>query len=399
MNNLLRARLADPRGRVAAGAALCVYLAVTALIYGQTVLADPSMIYVGTANDPAQYIWSMVWWPYAIEHRMDPFISRVIWTPVGFNLTWAAAIPGPALILWPITRLFGPVVSFNVLMILSPTLVCWSTFLLCRRLGGHFYASLVSGYLFGFSPYMMGRMLLGQANLTFIPGVPLAVYLVLARLARAISRPTFVVLLATLLILQFSVSTEIIALITVFGGIALLLALIALPQDQQVAVGRTIPEIALAYAIFAIVASPFLYYAFAYGVPEEMHPVEKCSADLLGYFVPSPLMMGSLPFHRFADTLTPHVWYGGKGVYTSPALLAIILLYVRSRWQSGIGKLLILTSVVLVICSFGPYLHIANHRIVTFPWYWIMKLPTLNQALPVRFATRAGTRRPAAVET
>jgi len=387
--NRLGQRLAsrNPFGTLATVASFVFFLAISTLLYGNAVIANLSTTYIGGGHDPAGYIWSLVWWPYAVARGLNPFIARVIWTPVGFNLTWAAAIPGPSFLLWPITRCFGPVVSFNLIMLFTPAVVAWSAFLLCRQVSGRFFVSVLGGYLFGFSPYMIGHMLMGQPNLTLIFGVPLSAYLVLLRLGGAIRQRTLVVMLATVLTLQFLVSTEIVALMTVFGSAALAIALAVLPTERRMALLRTIPAIAIAYLISALLMAPFLYCAFAYEVPGQMHPVERCAADLLGYFVPSPMMLvGGKSFAGFADTLTPHVWYGGKGVYTNPALLIILILYARRHWRTPAGRLLILSAVVVVVCSLGPQFRVADRLLMPFPWRWIMKLPTLNQALPVRFA-------------
>lgn len=383
----LLARLANPSGWAAAAAAFLLFVLCSALLYGSGIAANPSSIYIGGGHDPAGFIWSMVWWPYAIAHGLNPFFARVIWAPVGFNLAWAAATPGPSLLLWPITSLFGPVIAYNLLMILVPPIVSWSAFLLCRKISGQFWASLVSGYLFGFSPYMIGHMLMGQPNLTLIFGIPLCLYFILLKLDGSITERTFVTLFVAVLTLEFLVSTEIVAIMTLFGGVALAIAFVVLPRVHKTSLRSTLAPIAVAYAISGMLLLPYLYYVFFYGVPGEMHPIEKCSADLLGYFVPSPMMLiGGGAFARFADTLTPHVWYGGKGVYTNPALLVIVALYAYAHWRTAIGKLLILSSVVFVVCSLGPNLHVADRSSMFLPWHWIMKLPTFNQALPVRFA-------------
>jgi hypothetical protein len=384
---LLLASLANPSGWAASASAFFLFVVCSALLYGPGIAANPSSTYIGGGHDPAGFIWSMVWWPYAIVHGLNPFIARVIWAPVGFNLAWAAAIPGPSLLLWPITRLFGPVIAYNLLMIFVPSIVSWSAFLLCRKISGQFWVSVVSGYLFGFSPYMIGHMLMGQPNLTLIFGVPLCLYLMLLKLDGSIRQRTFIILFATVLTLEFLVSTEIVAIMTLFGGMAMIIAFVVLPHEHKRSLRRSLPSLALAYAVSGMLLLPYLYYVFFYGVPEEMHPIEKCSADLLGYLVPSPMMLvGGRAFARFADTLTPHVWYGGKGVYTNPALLVIVALYAYTHWRTAIGKLLILSGAAFVVCSLGPHLYVMDRSLMLFPWHWIMKLPTFNQALPVRFA-------------
>ncbi len=152
-------------------------------------------------------------------------------------------------------------------------------------------------------------------------GVPLCVYLVLLGVDRAVSKPVLVFALAAVLVLQFLTSTEIVALITFFGGAALVTAILVLPTQQRTALLETILPIGLAYLVLGIVVVPYIYYAFTLTRSSEpkRHPVEKCSADFMGYFVPSPMMLfGGKPFAHFADTLTPHVWYAGKEVYTNP---------------------------------------------------------------------------------
>jgi hypothetical protein len=383
----LASRLSASSSKLQGAGTFFFFLIISTVLYGRGVVGSPSITYVGGGHDPAGYIWSMVWWPYALNHHLNPFIARVIWEPVGFNLTWAAAIPGPSMVFWPITQCFGPVVSYNVLMILTPAWVAWLAFLLCKRASGQFYPAIVGGYLFGFSPYMLGHMLMGQPNLTLIFAVPLCAYLLLLLFDGVFDRATFVLALGIALTFQFLVSTEIVALITLFAGAAIAIGLVVLPTDQRRALLKTLPLIVLGYVVFAVAVSPYLYYAFAFGVPEQMHPIERCAADLLGYLVPSPMMLfGGKQFARFADTLTPHVWYGGKGIYTNPALITMFVLYVWWYWHTPVGKLLILSSLFVVVCSFGPQFHIADRSLMTFPWRWIVKIPTLNQALPVRFA-------------
>src|SRR5690242_2850723 len=258
----LLASLANPSGWVAGVSAFLVFVVCSALLYGPGIAANPSSIYIGGGHDPAGFIWSMVWWPYAIAHGLNPFVAHVIWAPGGFNLAWAAATPGPSLLLWPITSLFGPVIAYNLLMILVPPIVSWSAFLLCRKVSGQFWASVVSGYLFGFSPYMIGHMLMGQPNLTLIFGVPLCLYLVLRRLDGSIRQLTFVTLFVTVLTLEFLVSTEIVAIMTLFGGVALTIAFVVLPREQKTSLLSTLPSIALAYAVVGVLLLPYLYYVF-----------------------------------------------------------------------------------------------------------------------------------------
>src|SRR5438094_407194 len=80
--------------------------------------------------------------------------------------------------------------------------------------------SLVGGYLFGFSTYELGQ-LSGHPNLALVALVPVAVLLVVRRMAGDLSPRRFVLLLTAVLVGQFLVSTEVALTLALFGGLAL----------------------------------------------------------------------------------------------------------------------------------------------------------------------------------
>ena len=125
----------------------------------------------------------MAWWAHAISHGVNPFLTSVIWAPSGVNLAWTANMPLAAWLVYPVTRGFGPIVSYNLLCLLSPALAGWSAFVLCRYVCGGWRPAMLGGLLFAFSPYVLSRML-GNMDLTLICPVPLGVYVTLRRYRR-----------------------------------------------------------------------------------------------------------------------------------------------------------------------------------------------------------------------
>ena len=95
-------------------------------------------------------------------------------------------MPSLALIAWPITAHWGPVVSFNVLTISGPVLAAFAAFLLCTELTERYLPSLVGGWLFGFSSYETGQ-LMGHLPLDFIACIPVLVWLAALRYKGKIS--------------------------------------------------------------------------------------------------------------------------------------------------------------------------------------------------------------------
>ena len=156
-------------------------------------------------------MWYLVWWPYAILHGLNPFIAKVAWVPTGFNVTWGNSIPGAALLMSPITLAFGPVVSLNVLSLLAPVLAAGAAFILCEYVSESFWPSLLGGYTFGFSPYILGQLAL-HISLALVFPVPLAIYLVILHVQRKVTTTRFEVLLTLLLAAQYLFRNEIVAL-------------------------------------------------------------------------------------------------------------------------------------------------------------------------------------------
>src|SRR5580698_5278905 len=97
---------------------LLFYQAVAAIYYGRPLWGKFTTFYAGQSSDPAYYLWCMTWWPYALSHRLNPFLTKLLWAPEGFNVTWSTSIPLLSFAAAPITLTCGPVVAFNLLNLL-----------------------------------------------------------------------------------------------------------------------------------------------------------------------------------------------------------------------------------------------------------------------------------------
>ena len=133
-------------------AALVLYAAVAIGYFGPHVLPHLGRMCVcpAGATDPAAYMWNQVWWPHALLRGMNPFITSALFAPDRIIFGGQAAMaPAAGIAAAPVTLLFGPVVSYNLLMLASPVLEAFLAFLL--YMSGSFAAGLFGGYLFGFS--------------------------------------------------------------------------------------------------------------------------------------------------------------------------------------------------------------------------------------------------------
>ena len=372
------------RGRSAL-AALALYLAIAVALFGVAVLPRPASTFIGSVvgNDVSAYVWFLAWWPHAILHGLNPFRPEVVWAPTGYNLAWSASVPGLALLMSPVTLAFGPVVAYNIATLLSPVVSAWAAFLLCRRLAGRVGPALVGGYIYGFSTYVVGHM---QGHLNMSPAfvAPLVALLVIRRLDDEVSTRRFVVGLAALLVFQFTLFTEIFATLTLFGGIAFVLALAMLGPQVRGRLWRMVAPIAAAYGVAAVALAPYLYYLFAFGFPrDQLHEMEPYSIDLLNFVIPTPSAFFHLVFFPVAKTFTGN--FSESVGYVGLPLIAIAYLFGRSHGGTRAGRWALVTLGVVCLAALGPNLHIAGLRTITLPWHLMLKLPLINHAATGRF--------------
>ncbi len=319
-------------------------------------------------------MWFLGWWPHALLHGLNPFVTHAMFYPDGYNLTWAASLPLPALVLAPITLAFGPVVSWNVLELLSPALSSWTASLLCRHVSGRLWPSLIGGYLFGFSPYVLSH-LVGAPNVGFVALLPLFVLIVLQNLEGSISPPRFVGAMAVLLAAQYLIGSELLATSTLFGAIVLVLAyaLFGEHRGALLALAKLLP---LSYASTAILISPFLYYF----VSAHHYPpiLSRFPADLASFVLP-PALVAAAPH------ATPIRGANAEN-YLGVPLIVLIGLFLRRQMRERATWLLGLSLLIAAIFSLGGHLIVRTHRtVIPLPWLPLEDMPLLRYALPSRF--------------
>lgn len=75
---------------------------------------------IGGAGDADEYSWFFSWVPFAIGHGLNPLVSTYVNFPSGINLMWNTSVLLPSFVMAPVTVLFGPAFSYNVVLSLAP---------------------------------------------------------------------------------------------------------------------------------------------------------------------------------------------------------------------------------------------------------------------------------------
>jgi hypothetical protein len=378
------------RRSLATAVAILIYAVTAYVVVGRGLLGDFTgrIVTSGTGRDPSVMMWCLSWFPHAIDNHLDPFMSRAVWWPVGINLAWITSIPGAAILAWPVTRAYGPVASFNVLSFLALPAAAFTAFLLCRHLTGRNRASIVGGYVFGFSPYFLGH-LENHLLLILVFPIPLAVLLTVRLLEGSIGRRVFVALMALLLALQIGFSLELFATMTAVGIMALLIGFAVGPEHWRTTVRGVVIPLAMSYTLAAVLVAPYWYYLFAFAMPTgSIISPAGVSTDLLNFLIPTEAnLFGAISFfQRISSRFT---FRAEAGAWVSWPLLVVIVFYIRSRWHKPAGKVLTVMLALLWLGTLGPRLHAGGHTLFGLPWKIVGHLPLMKSALPARLTMYA----------
>jgi len=362
--------------------ALALYATLAFLLFGLRLATDAGSTYSGTSRDPQVFIWNFAWWPHALLHGLSPVVAHTVWAPEGINLTWTTAVPGLALLFAPLTLAAGPVASYNVAAVLMPALAAWTAFLLCRYLTRRIWPSLVGGYLFGFSSYMLGQQT-GHLHATSAFPVPLVALVVLRYVRGDLSGRALVVRLAPLLALQLLFATEFAFTLTLAVVCGLAIGAAVAPALRARLVASLVP-LAGSYLLAGVLTSPFLYYLFT-GFHSSPYHAETYNTDLLNFVVPTRL---TLTGHGWASQISQHFPgnTGERGGYLGVPTLAIVALYAWKRVRTAAGRFLLASFLLAVLAALGSKLSVDGHSSVPLPWRAVEHLPLFDNVLPERIA-------------
>lgn len=363
---------------------LLIYILLSLFFWGFP--SNFNKLVFGNDIDPIAIIWSINWFPYALSHGLNPFISHTILNPIGVNLVWSPAYAFTAsLLMFPVTVIFGPIVSYNMLTLLSPALSAFTAFLLCKYLSKNTIPALMGGYIYGFSSYEIGQ-LLGHLNLFTIFLIPLIILICTLFYQNKVNKFLFLTILIILLILQFGFSLEIFTTLTFFGYISLIIAFIFINQQDRKKIIILGGWVIISYIITMIILLPFLYYLYLglHLIPTIFNDTSFYSSDLLNFIIPTPITwLGGNQFSHIASKFSGN--FSEEGAYIGIPLIFISYLYIKEFWHTFHGKLLIISGLIIIIASFGPFLKILGTQIIQTPWKLLIYLPLIKQALPTRF--------------
>ena len=375
---------------------VAVYLAGAVIGYSHA-WSHPTSQLVGLgASDPARMIWFLAWFPFAIGHLQDPFLTTWANAPYGVNVLSDTSQPLLGVVAAPVTVLFGPLASFNLLMTLAFATSATAGYALARRFTTWRPAAFACGLLYGFSPYMVAQGSVGHLNLVFIPLPPLIFLVLDDLLVRQSGRPVRLgCWLGLLVIAQYFISSEILAstAVVAVGGV-LLLALLnwrsVAGRLRFAAIGlgaaAALAAVVLAYPVWFTLDGPQHIVG-----PIQVHP-QQFRADLVAPLVPDPLQAIS---PASLQRVSAHFESGDvpeNGSYLGVTLLAVLAIGTVALWRRRLVRFVALMMLATFALSLGARLVVSGTPDVDgasglrIPEAVLNHLPLLKNAQPSRFA-------------
>jgi hypothetical protein len=357
------------------------YLGLAFAFFGWRLLPHPGRVIFGVGNE-SLYIWSFGWWYHALSTWTNPLYSHALYAPGGVNIAWTPSAPGLALAFTPVTALFGPIAAFNVAGVVLPAIAAWTCYLLCRYLTRSIWASLIGGYLFGFSTANLRQIESGNVNLSAAFLFPLFALVVLRYLRGELGPRGLAWRFGLLLAVQLTLSTEFALLVTIALVVSLGLAYWLVPEQRAPLRSALLP-IAGGFGLSVLFAAPFVYYlVFHFESGAVVSDIKLWGTDVLAAVSPGRehALSGTDPLG-----LSTHV--SSRSAYLGLPTIIILALYVGRSWRSSGTRFLTVAFAAAFAATLGATLVVYGHTLVTLPWWTAMSsVPGMRDMLPFRIA-------------
>jgi len=373
-------------------------IAVTALLW-----KDPaSRMVAGDTPDTDQAAWWLRYTALAVTHwHLPALVTTSMNVPTGVNLMWNNALLVPGLVLSPVTVLFGPQVSLNVLLTVGFAGSATSLYWVLRRWRVGTVAAVAGGLVYGFSP-AVAQSAIGHFHIQFAVFPPLIVYLV-ARLLTGRGEPFRTgAALGLVVALQLLSGEELLfntGLAIVVGLVVAAAGRFRFTAGEDPGQGPAAEKwlglasgIMTAAGIFIMIVGYPLWTQFAGPLVQHGSPflLDYYKNDLQGFVKPSRLQL----VHTASTANFVDQFQGGAPEYLGylgwPLVLVLAWATV-ALWRVLAARVLAVTFLVLEICSLGGTLLAGGHvhSWIKLPWYWVEQLPLLSSAVVDRFSVTA----------
>lgn len=384
------ARATTPRLRWAVWMPLS-YLVLSVLLLWPAIAGGGTRL-VGYGADSAMHQWYLQWFPYAISHGINPFITNYATAPQSTNLLWNNANLLLGVVFWPVLRVLGAINTLNLIYVLlfagAGSLTAWQL----RPHVRHASSAWVGGAFFAFAPWMQSELAAAHVTMLTTATIPLGWWIGTRTLAAVQEKRHLVrwgLACGGWVVLQYWSDKELLATMALMVGCLAVLRWLWRQRVDPVLMRRLSTVAMVAIVVTAILLAVPLVMQFGSHVSLTQRTVSSPKTnviDLLAYALPG---YGQLLSSSLTTSITGH--FTGElletDLYLGLPLIVLVAVAARRQWGRPLVRFGAACALLGVIFASGAWLHIAGHRVeFPLPWLVLGHLPGYAKAIPARMA-------------
>jgi hypothetical protein len=108
----------------------------------------------GGGRDTGLFVWDFWWMARSVAHLSNPWFTSYLAAPVGTPLGFHTLMPLPGVLMTPVTLVYGPGFSYNLLSAAAPGLMCYAMYRAARLWLPSQTGAIAAGAFFGLSTMM-----------------------------------------------------------------------------------------------------------------------------------------------------------------------------------------------------------------------------------------------------
>ncbi|GAA5047314.1 glycosyl transferase [Nocardia callitridis] len=344
---------------------------------------------IKSGQDQAMWEWFFSVTAHSVAHLQNPLGSTLQNFPAGVNMMANTAMFGVGVPFTPITLLFGPTVTFVLVLTLglATTAIGWY-WLLSRYLTSSRFAATIGGLLCGFAPAMISHAN-AHPNFVMLPLLPIIAGQ-LIRMARRASvgsgdRGRGLVLnavaLGLLVALQIAFGEEPLLIFALAFGVFGAAYYLREPKLALRVLRGIAPTLAVAATITLLLTAIPLWWQF-FG-PQSYREIDH-----------GPMGNDIKSIAQFPSESLGGVFAPGENVaindteqnaYFGWPLLLLLVVTLKLLWRERVVRATTAVIVVFTVLSFGPVAKFGHgETVIGLPWSWAEHVPLLNTVLETR---------------
>lgn len=392
----IRTWSATARGDIAVAALYLIF--AIAVLSGQW--RDTTHGYlVESGQDQSMWEWFFAVTAHAVAQLHNPLGTDLQNYPDGVNMMANTAMFGVGIPLTPVTLLFGPTVTFVLVLTLglSGTGFAWY-WLFSRELVRSRFAAALGGVFCGFAPAMVSHAS-AHPNFVGLGLLPVLALLVIRMARRALGgdpvsrtrRIREAVVLAILVSLQIALGEEPLLIFALGFGLFALVYYLHQPRTGLRVARAVTPTLALGAVITVAATALPLWWQF-FG-PQSYRSIDHGpmgnDLEALTQFPSQSLGGVFAPGKNVAINPTEENAYFGWPLLVLIAVTSIWLWHKRNP-EHRVVRAAAAVIVVFSVLSLGVSLTIGRSDTgIRLPWHWLDRVPLLNTVLETRFTFAA----------